>query len=60
MDRDRVDGLASIWLGRLRMLAGSILGDSKLKAEGRVSEVEGRIQNTIGGAKDALHETSRQ
>jgi hypothetical protein len=53
MDRDRVHGLAGIWLGRLRMLAGSILGDSKLKAEGR-------FQNTFGGARDALRETSRQ
>ena len=60
MDRDRVDGLATIWLGRLRTLAGSILGDSKLKAEGRMSELEGRVQNTIGGAKDALRETNRR
>jgi uncharacterized protein YjbJ (UPF0337 family) len=60
MDRDRVDGLASIRLGRMGTLAVSILGDSKLEAEGRMSELEGRIQNTIGGAKDALRETNRR
>jgi uncharacterized protein YjbJ (UPF0337 family) len=44
----------------MRTLAVSILGDSKLEAEGRMSELEGRIQNTIGGAKDALRETNRR
>ena len=59
MDRDHVDGLARVWLGRLRMPAGSVLGDSKLKAEGGMAELEGRVRNAIGGAKGALREANR-
>ncbi len=54
MNSDRVAGSAKTLVGRIKDLFGSVLGDSKLQAEGKMDQVEGRIQNTVGGAKDAL------
>jgi len=54
MDSDRVAGSAKTLIGRIKDLVGSALGDSKLQADGKMDQVEGRVQNTIGGAKDAL------
>jgi hypothetical protein len=34
--------------------AGKALGDAKLTAEGKSDKAEGKVQNAIGGLKDAL------
>jgi uncharacterized protein YjbJ (UPF0337 family) len=33
---------------------GSVIGDSKLQAEGKIDKAEGRAQSAYGGAKDTL------
>ena len=35
---------------------GKALGDQKLKQEGRVDQVNGKVQNAVGGLKDKLRE----
>ncbi|HKH34012.1 MAG TPA: CsbD family protein [Beijerinckiaceae bacterium] len=40
--------------GNLKEGAGKVLGDSKLQAEGKADKTEGKLQNAIGGIKDAL------
>ena len=52
---DRVDGAAKNLGGNIKEAAGKITGDEKLKAEGRVDQVEGKIQNAVGGLQDTLH-----
>lgn len=54
MDKDRVDGAAKNLGGKVKEAAGKLVGDEKLKAEGRTDQVAGKVQNTIGGIKDAL------
>ena len=54
MDRDRVEGAAKSIGGRIKNFVGRLLGDEKLKAEGRMDRTEGKIQNTVGGVKDTL------
>jgi len=54
MDKDRIDGSAKQVKGALKEAAGKALGDSKLVADGKSDKVEGKIQNAIGGLKDAL------
>jgi uncharacterized protein YjbJ (UPF0337 family) len=34
--------------------AGKVLGDAKLAADGKSDKAEGKVQNAIGGLKDAL------
>ena len=40
--------------------AGKVLGDGKMQAEGAAEKVEGKVQNAVGGAKDALREADRR
>jgi uncharacterized protein YjbJ (UPF0337 family) len=54
MDKDRVEGSAKQMKGNIKEKAGELLGDEKMKAEGRADKVEGKVQNTVGGIKDAI------
>jgi len=54
MDSDRIAGAAKQAKGALKQAAGKALGDSKLVADGKSDKVEGKVQNAVGGVKDAL------
>jgi uncharacterized protein YjbJ (UPF0337 family) len=54
MDKDRVIGAAKQAKGAVKEVAGKAVGDAKLTAEGKSDKVEGKIQNAVGGLKDAL------
>ncbi|MHC3126998.1 CsbD-like protein [Brevundimonas sp. GN22] len=53
-DRDRIEGAAKNIGGKVKEGIGNLTGDEKLKAEGKADQVEGKVQNAVGGAKDAL------
>ena len=54
MDRDRIKGSAKQAKGAVKEAAGKVLGDAKLQGEGKADKTAGRIQNAVGGVKDAL------
>ncbi len=54
MDADRIKGSAKQIKGKIKEAAGKALGDAKLQSEGTADKLEGKLQNTIGGLKDAL------
>jgi len=54
MDKDRIAGAAKQAKGAIKEAAGKALGDAKLTADGKSDKVESKIQNAIGGLKDAL------
>ena len=54
VDRDRVAGSAEQAKGSIKEGVGSVIGDTKLQAEGRMDKAEGKAQNTVGGIKDTL------
>ena len=54
MDKDRVNGSAKQAKGAIKEAAGNLTGDAKLQADGKADKTEGKIQNGIGGVKDAL------
>ena len=56
MDKDRIAGAAKQAKGAVKEAAGKAIGDSKLVADGKTDKVEGKIQNAVGGLKDALKE----
>ncbi len=58
-DQDRIDGAAKNLGGKTKELAGKVTGDEKLKSEGRADQVEGKIQNAVGGLKDTLRGDKR-
>jgi uncharacterized protein YjbJ (UPF0337 family) len=54
MDKDRVEGSATNMGGKVKEGAGKLTGDEKLKNEGVMDQVKGKVQNAVGGIKDAL------
>ena len=60
MDKNRIAGTAKQAKGAVKETAGKILGDSKLVAEGKSDKIEGKVQNAVGGVKDALREASKK
>ena len=54
MDKDRVVGSAKQIKGAVKEVVGKAVGDTKLESEGKADKVEGKVQNAIGGLKDAL------
>ena len=58
-DHDRVEGAAKNLGGNIKEAAGKVTGDEKLKADGRAEQVEGKVQNAVGGLKDTLRDDKR-
>ncbi|MCW3477149.1 CsbD family protein [Limobrevibacterium gyesilva] len=54
MDKDRIAGAAKQVKGTAKEVAGKVIGDAKLQGEGKAEKVAGKVQNAVGGAKDAL------
>jgi len=55
-DNDRVEGAAKNIGGKIKEGVGKMTGDTKLQAEGKADQVEGKVQNTVGGVKDSLRD----
>ena len=51
---DKIKGYANEAAGKAKQVAGKVLGDPKLHAEGLVQEAEGDAQKAVGKGKDAL------
>jgi uncharacterized protein YjbJ (UPF0337 family) len=54
MDKDRIAGAAKEIKGSVKETIGKVVGDAKLQADGRADQVEGKVQNAVGGLKDTL------
>jgi uncharacterized protein YjbJ (UPF0337 family) len=54
MDKDRIEGSVEQAKGKVKDVAGKVTGDAKLEAEGKAEVTAGKIQNAVGGLKDAL------
>jgi uncharacterized protein YjbJ (UPF0337 family) len=54
MNKDRVQGSVEQAKGKMKEVAGKTTGDTKLEAEGKAQKAAGKLQNTIGGMKDAV------
>jgi uncharacterized protein YjbJ (UPF0337 family) len=53
-DEDRIEGSAKNLKGSVKETAGKALGDSKLESEGKGDKIAGKVQNAVGGIKDAV------
>ena len=54
MDKDRINGSAEQAKGAAKEAAGKIFGDKKLETEGKTDKAAGKVQNAVGGLKDAI------
>jgi uncharacterized protein YjbJ (UPF0337 family) len=60
MSDDRVKGAVKTKVGEVKEATGKALGDQKLKREGQADQVTGKVQNAVGGIKDALRDKDRR
>lgn len=56
MDKDRIEGIGKQVKGSVKEAVGKATGDKKLQGEGAADKVAGKVQNAVGGAKDAVRE----
>jgi uncharacterized protein YjbJ (UPF0337 family) len=54
MNQDRIAGAAKETKGSVKEIIGKATGDAKLEADGKADKVEGKVQNALGGLKDAV------
>jgi uncharacterized protein YjbJ (UPF0337 family) len=60
MDKDRIAGAAHQVKGAVKETVGKLTGDAKTQAEGASEKAAGKVQNIVGGAKDAVRETVKK
>jgi uncharacterized protein YjbJ (UPF0337 family) len=53
MNKDQVEGKAKDVAGRIERQVGEWTGDKEKEAHGALKQVEGKVQNAWGNAKDA-------
>ena len=54
MDKNRIEGAAKELKGRIKEVAGKVMGNEKLEAEGKVDKAAGQVQGAVGKGKDAV------
>jgi len=54
MDKDRIVGSAKVVKGKIKAAVGNAVGDAKLESQGNADKIEGKVQNAVGGLKDAI------
>ncbi|MGA2387418.1 MAG: CsbD family protein [Candidatus Sulfotelmatobacter sp.] len=59
MDKDRVEGKVKDVAGRVERQVGEWTGDKEAQVHGAAKQVEGKVQNTFGKAKDAVRDATK-
>jgi uncharacterized protein YjbJ (UPF0337 family) len=54
MDKDRIKGSAEQAKGAVKETVGKVFGDKKLEIDGKSDKAAGKVENAIGGLKDAV------
>jgi len=60
VDKDRIKGTVEQAKGAVKEAVGKAAGDAKLEVEGRKEKEAGKIQNAVGGLKDAVRENLKK
>jgi uncharacterized protein YjbJ (UPF0337 family) len=60
MDKDRIAGSAKEVKGSIKEAVGKAIGDVKLQSEGESDQLEGKIQNAVGGVKDTIRDAVKK
>jgi uncharacterized protein YjbJ (UPF0337 family) len=60
MDKDRIKGTAEQAKGSIKEAVGKVIGNDKLKVEGKADQLAGKAQNAVGKAKDAARDAFKK
>ncbi len=54
MDKDRIVGSTKVIRGRVKEAAGKVIGDARSHSDGTAEKIQDKVQDAVGGVKDAL------
>jgi len=60
MNKDRVKGTVDEMVGSAKQKAGKLTGNTPLQVKGIAQQVKGKLENTLGKAKDAVSGTHQE
>ena len=60
MDKDRIRGTVEQAKCEVKEAVGKVAGDAKLEVEGRNQKAAGKVQNAVGGVKDAVRDALKK
>jgi len=60
MDKDRIAGSIKEVKGVAKETVGKVIGDAKLQSDGKTDQAVGKIQNAVGGVKDAARDALKK
>ena len=60
MDKDRIVGAAKTVAGNIKQAVGKAVGDQKTVADGKTEAAEEKVQNAVGGIKDAIRSITKE
>ena len=60
MDKDRIAGSIKQVKGAAKEAVGKVVGDAKLESDGKTEKVVGKVQNAVGGVKDAVRDSVKK
>lgn len=58
VDENRVTGALNQAKGTVKENVGALIGDKKMEAEGMADKAGGKVENAVGGAKDAVRDAT--
>ena len=56
INNDTVEGSLNEFGGKVEGVAGDMLGDTKMQAEGKIDELKGKVQDVYGKAREKVSE----
>ncbi len=60
MNKDQVNGRVDQSTGKVKEVAGRIVGNDRLEAEGRAEKTAGKVQTTYGDAKEDVKDSAKR
>ena len=58
MNKDQVKGRAKEAQGNVKEVAGKVVGNDRLEAEGQIDKATGKVQSAYGDLKNAVNKKS--
>ena len=60
MDEDRLKGMGRQATGSIKEAIGKVTGDKQTEAEGTAEKTGGKVQETVGNAKDTVRDVFKK
>ncbi|HYW56899.1 MAG TPA: CsbD family protein [Polaromonas sp.] len=60
MNKDQVNGRVDQTTGKVKEVAGRIVGNDRLEAEGRAEKTAGKVKTVYGDAKEDVKDSAKR